>query len=279
MTDMGHMDWLQVVANEDVKHLELKEQTYKGSWKRRGGVGAFMMLARKWDRIEGFMETNLNYDIFRGIENNPSGKDGTVIAEIRDLRRYLLLVEAEMVARGVLAYNPVERDGGTVNMPQMPPMSLTQRAEALRHLDEAAKTMKTIGQNDVDGKQHASLTPWLVSTQWRVKKKFANGAIRAPLFDLWWRPVNPGIWALESNVLGPTSIPTEIDGMYERLEHGWTLKMTDCPSDAREHFPRLALEVNHKELSILPLWQQDLYDWSDGEGKYILREKAWHVEA
>ena len=41
--DMGHMDYLEAVAAADVEHLRKKEETYTGSWKRRGGVGAFLM--------------------------------------------------------------------------------------------------------------------------------------------------------------------------------------------------------------------------------------------
>lgn len=36
-------------------------------------------------------------DIFVALRNAPSGDDGTVLAEIRDLRRYLLLLEAGMM--------------------------------------------------------------------------------------------------------------------------------------------------------------------------------------
>ena len=102
-----HMEHLEDVARADIAELQRKERTYQGSWKRRGGVGAFMMLARKWDRIECIAEAGSPdaarsaYDIFGLIELNMSGKDGTLLAEIRDLRRYLLLVEAEMVARSV----------------------------------------------------------------------------------------------------------------------------------------------------------------------------------
>ena len=38
-------------------------------------------------------------DVFQKIEADMSGRDGSVLAEIRDLRRYLLLVEAEIVSR------------------------------------------------------------------------------------------------------------------------------------------------------------------------------------
>lgn len=111
MTDMKHMDYLEDVAARDVEELRRKEQTYRGSWKRRGGVGAFMMMARKWDRLEVMMTDDApgiggHYDIFARIVVDASGRDGTVLAEIRDLRCYLLLVEAEMTARGVV---PMDR--------------------------------------------------------------------------------------------------------------------------------------------------------------------------
>lgn len=108
--NMDHMNHLEAVAAADVAHLREKEATYKGSWKRRGGAGAFFMLARKWDRLEGMLsvETVISppctqYNVFEHIAADPSGDDGSPLAEIRDLRRYLLLVEAEMVSRGVVA--------------------------------------------------------------------------------------------------------------------------------------------------------------------------------
>ena len=93
--NMDHMKYLQIIANDDVRILEHKEATYKASWKKRGGVGAAMMVLRKIDRLENMLEER-SWDIFKNIGD---GSDGTMIAEIRDLRRYLLLIEAEMVAR------------------------------------------------------------------------------------------------------------------------------------------------------------------------------------
>ena len=43
---------VDIVARADVTALEKAEESYGDSWKKRGGVGAFMMLARKWDRLE-----------------------------------------------------------------------------------------------------------------------------------------------------------------------------------------------------------------------------------
>ncbi len=82
------------IAHKDVQQLHEAEKSYGNSWKQRGGVGAFMMLARKWDRIENQTQRE-KYDIFQTIriDNREEG----VIDDIRDLRRYLLLVEAEML--------------------------------------------------------------------------------------------------------------------------------------------------------------------------------------
>lgn len=104
MRHMRHMRHLAPVAAEDIKELDRKERSYAGSWKKRGGVGAWMMLARKVDRLEHLQEREggAHRDIFEGIAADPSGADGSVLAEVRDLRRYLMLVEAEMVARGVV---------------------------------------------------------------------------------------------------------------------------------------------------------------------------------
>ena len=94
-------DDLRHIAQADVDYIWPKDQSYGQSWMKRGGVGAFMMLARKWDRLEQFMKKcSQKYDIFKSIEENGgfSGDDGSTLAEIRDLRRYLLLVEAHMTA-------------------------------------------------------------------------------------------------------------------------------------------------------------------------------------
>lgn len=52
--------------------------------------------------IAHLKDTYTAEDIFARIGLRPKGEDGTVLACIRDLRRYLLLVEAEMIAEGVV---------------------------------------------------------------------------------------------------------------------------------------------------------------------------------
>tara|TARA_R110000824_G_scaffold178_2_gene777 strand:+ start:5679 stop:6065 length:387 start_codon:yes stop_codon:yes gene_type:complete len=82
------------LAHHDVECLDVAEKSYGDSWKQRGGMGAFMMLARKWDRIENQVKKE-NYDIFETILKDY--REEGALDDIRDLRRYLLLVEAEML--------------------------------------------------------------------------------------------------------------------------------------------------------------------------------------
>jgi hypothetical protein len=81
---------IEKLALDDVVVLRSKGKVYGRSWIKRGGVGAFMMLARKWDRIEKSAEGN-GYDILEAIAKEGEG----LLDDIGDLRRYLLLVESE----------------------------------------------------------------------------------------------------------------------------------------------------------------------------------------
>lgn len=111
---------LELVAEADVIGLQKAQESYGNSWKQRGGVGAFMMLARKWDRLEKQLAKSMivnrsreglpnipvgAYDIFGHVIADPRPEG--VIDDIRDLRRYLMLVEAELLARG---YTGTHRD-------------------------------------------------------------------------------------------------------------------------------------------------------------------------
>jgi hypothetical protein len=113
---LGYLDQLNEVAQEDVAGLKKAQQSYGNSWKQRGGIGAFMMLARKWDRLENRVSregitTSTGdrptpaFDIFLHVASDTRAEG--VIDDIRDLRRYLMLVEAELRARGL---NATHRD-------------------------------------------------------------------------------------------------------------------------------------------------------------------------
>ena len=87
----NYLDTLHGIAKSDADKLLVKEKEYDGSWKKRGGIGAFMMLARKWDRIEAQV-TSHGYDVFKAFAADQRSEG--IIDDIGDLRRYLLLVEA-----------------------------------------------------------------------------------------------------------------------------------------------------------------------------------------
>ena len=83
----------EIISAEDWTSLDRAEEDYGDSWGKRGGVCAYMMLDRKWDRIENQV-VEKGWDIFKSIEQDirPEG----ILDDIKDLRRYLLLVEAHM---------------------------------------------------------------------------------------------------------------------------------------------------------------------------------------
>jgi hypothetical protein len=89
---------LKKVAERDVTALEESRKLYGDSWKKRGGVGAFFTIVRKIDRFENLCKAK-NYDLFEALSSDQSaeGAFNTLV----DLRRYLLLVEEEMNARGI----------------------------------------------------------------------------------------------------------------------------------------------------------------------------------
>lgn len=98
--DDKFIEHLDEIAEEDAAGLRQAQKSYGNSWKKRGGVGAYMMVVRKIDRMELQVEKN-GWDIFGAIASDPRPEG--VIDDIRDLRRYLILVEAEMRARGLKA--------------------------------------------------------------------------------------------------------------------------------------------------------------------------------
>lgn len=98
--DPEYLNNLKRIFENDIGVIQHKEKTYRGSWMEYGGVSGFMNLARKWDRLKNMCSDN-GYDVFKAVEDGGHiGDDGTALAEIRDLRRYLALVEAWMVYTG-----------------------------------------------------------------------------------------------------------------------------------------------------------------------------------
>jgi len=87
---MRLIEKLRRMMVRDAEFIAKKDNDYGSSWKKRGGVGAYMMLARKWDRIEKQAAVH-DYDIFKALQNDDVG----LIDDLIDLSGYLYLVRSE----------------------------------------------------------------------------------------------------------------------------------------------------------------------------------------
>ena len=89
-----YLDSIRNRAAADAFAAENGHKKYGDSCLQRGGVGLFMMLARKWDRIERACQIS-GYDIFTALKADPEPEG--LLDDIRDLRVYLLIAEAEFL--------------------------------------------------------------------------------------------------------------------------------------------------------------------------------------
>lgn len=110
--DEEFIDHMEHVAKSDVRGLRKVHTKYGNSWKKRGGVGAFFNFCRKWDRLEIRLTEDAGgipeYDILARAAADPDVEG--IIDDIRDLRRYLILVESELIAMGAPCTSGEHRD-------------------------------------------------------------------------------------------------------------------------------------------------------------------------
>lgn len=86
---------IEKIALRDVETLKEKGKKYGSSWRKYGGVSAFMNTQRKADRFEEICR-QYGYDVFKALEGEHD-KGETLLDTISDLRAYLLLVEAHYI--------------------------------------------------------------------------------------------------------------------------------------------------------------------------------------
>jgi hypothetical protein len=89
---MDFRDELEKLLTASIQVLDDKREGYGDSWKKRGGVGAFMVIARKWDRIEHAAKEN-GWNLFEALRISRTD----LLDDICDLRNYLTLVQHEVV--------------------------------------------------------------------------------------------------------------------------------------------------------------------------------------
>lgn len=92
----GYIEFIKEISETDISEIKRKDLEYGGSWLKRQGVGAWMMACRKFDRLEEQIKRS-NWDVFAAAEFDQ--RDEGVIDDLRDLRRYLCLIESEILAR------------------------------------------------------------------------------------------------------------------------------------------------------------------------------------
>jgi len=108
--DTKYLEQLKHVADSIVSTIRAKDKAYGSSWKRRGGVGAYMMLVRKSDRLEEQVK-KFNYDVFDALRlSGCSEEKGSerLIDTLEDLVAYGLLILAEHQS---LAYQNIGDSG------------------------------------------------------------------------------------------------------------------------------------------------------------------------
>lgn len=106
----GFLEFVPGVAAADIATIEDKEKSHGASWKKSGGGAAFMIFARKWDRIKARVSTNIpaTTDAPAATAENvlehiaADRRVEPLLSDVRDLRQYLMLVEAEMAAQGAV---------------------------------------------------------------------------------------------------------------------------------------------------------------------------------
>lgn len=88
------------LAVNDAEVVIEKDKQYGASWCKRGGSGAYHVFIRKFDRLEECAK-KFGYDIFKAITLDP--RQEGIIDDIRDIRGYLLLVEAYAIENNLVA--------------------------------------------------------------------------------------------------------------------------------------------------------------------------------
>ena len=79
------------IAEHIAYFVNTKDRHYASSWRKRGGAGAFMVIARKWDRIEEACKSAAPpYDIFECFAKEV--RQEGITDDVIDLIGYLLIL-------------------------------------------------------------------------------------------------------------------------------------------------------------------------------------------
>lgn len=260
--------------------------------------------------IEALRDGFTAEDIFMKIRERPKGEDGTPLAVIRDLRRYLLLVEAEMVAEGEvdIEHQPImyyERPQTDIYQMIADEQRLTreevkQRIHELFYPVQAAApasidpgpaigptggggyAAEQAARHPVGGEEqmHAAtpeLGPWQIDKGHYEALAVRVGTVLAEAF---YSRRAPYVWQVEP-VVSSGTCPRELNAIYEFVGNNrWIIKRAQVPAEIEENFPRLQLEKNTKEYEEFDRNYQFMYAYEDSDQKWKLMATfaAWGRE-
>lgn len=291
---------LSDIVKADLEYIRVKDTQYNASWKRRGGIGAFFTIARPWDRLENIARTAAGleyaapYDIFGVIDyEGLEGPDGSLIACVRDLRRYLLLVEAEMQERLRERLHRKDVADTGASREQM------TEEELLEGLEKWLDTPKErFPQQECykpgtpeDGGHHArqaipTTPPWFLTAEQleiipeNLKEVWNSaGELEPRILPEDWQALKdwePQIAALYSPVYAVATSGDESPITYrDDKEVGnngsstaaFWLDISQCPREERDYYRRLPLECNLVEAKQL-MEYIELYAWDASGTRY-----------
>lgn len=225
-----------------------------GMYKSRLGGGVPEAMA---EHLQYLLGCHTSEDILEKLmeearaDGNLTGPDGTVLAVCRDLRRYLLLVEAEILER-------VVGDG---------PVVWTSKSEERRvpRYEDAPTNERKIG------------APWIVDAAWKQRSTMSQA-----MFDKWFSSGRGvvGQWSPKESVHSPNAIPPmELEDIYKKASDNetWILDIVRCPPVLRSAYQKFYVELNLKEYSALPPFAKELYKYDSAQEKYVMQDDhlAW----
>lgn len=92
--------FIPAIANRDVELVLRKDKEYGASWLEYGGIGAFFVTVRKWDRIRNQLHRH-GWDVFKAYAD---GTTSEAFADtVMDLRGYLFNWEARAIELDLVA--------------------------------------------------------------------------------------------------------------------------------------------------------------------------------
>src|SRR5882672_2224320 len=207
--------------------------------------------------LQHLRDCYVSENIFAKIRENVSGEDGTVLACLRDLRRYLVLIEAEMMSRGVVAFSALTPSDA---------LRFSQQHDAISSEVLDSQPKRTVPRMSTMDQLHLS-PPWLILSQ---------SIETHPEISPFYKQITPLTCILEPVVDGAIACPFDV---YLMLTTRWVIKMEEVPTEMRGFYPRVQQEMNAKEYE--ESRHQFLYAFSEMGQKYVLLPSfaAWGRDA